>query len=119
MKLHPLYHDSLREFQRVHAIWLAHNFPNQTPHQALLGMVEEVGELAHAHLKAEQGIRGYDDITARTDIIDAIGDIFIYAASYCNTNNFDLAACLEEAWEEVKDRDWRKYPETGRPPVAE
>lgn len=110
-------HDSLRAFQAAHKLWLQRNFPGQTPHQALLGMVEEVGELAHAHLKAEQGIRTNENLEAQ--VMDAIGDIFIYAASYCNTNNLDLASCLEDAWEEVKDRDWRTYPETGRPPVAE
>lgn len=110
--------DNLRTFQVKHKLWLEHNFPGQKPHQALLGIGEEVGELMHAHLKHEQGIRAYSDeadIQFRRDAMDAIGDIMVYITSYCNTNKFDMADCLNMAWDEVKDRDWRKYPKTGRP----
>jgi NTP pyrophosphatase (non-canonical NTP hydrolase) len=106
----------LQAFQAKHKLWLEHNFPNQTPHQALLGVVEEVGELAHAHLKAEQGIRG-ERMEHRKDALDAIGDIIIYLASYCNTNDYDLETALMLAWAEVEQRDWIAYPATGRPPI--
>ena len=101
----------LSELQRSHKRWLAHNFPNQKPHDALLGLAEEVGELAHAHLKTEQGIRGYDEVKYRAEAGDAIGDIVIYLASYCNTNRFNLATEVSRAWEQVKKRDWREDPE--------
>ena len=108
-------HHTLRTFQRYHKIWLEHNFPDQLAHDPLLGLTEELGELAHAHLKREQGIRGsekeHQDAAA-----DAIGDIMIYLASYCNTNDFDMAACLEDAWEEVSERDWQRYPKSGVAP---
>ena len=110
-------HDSLRAFQAAHRLWLNRNFPNQKPHDALLGLAEEVGELAHAHLKNEQGIRGKDQYQYEREASDAIGDIVIYLASYCNTNRFDLAACIENAWEEVSARDWQKHPETGVDPA--
>ena len=104
----------LAELQRQHREWLAHNFPGQAPHHGLLGVVEELGELAHAHLKAEQGIRGYDDEgKTAAEIRDAVGDIVIYLASYCNTNGIDLGACVREAWEQVSRRDWAAEPETG------
>jgi len=107
--------DMLNTFQNVcHKPWLEHNFPQQQPHDALLGLVEEVGELAHAHLKMEQGIRGMDDeIRFRTDAYDAIGDILIYLASYCNTNGFEMDTALYRAWEEVRKRDWQERPTTG------
>jgi NTP pyrophosphatase (non-canonical NTP hydrolase) len=73
-------------------------------------MIEEVGELAHAHLKMEQGIRAAN----RAEAQDALGDILIYMASYCNTNGYDMATCLENAWEEVSQRDWIKFPTDGR-----
>lgn len=104
---------TLRDLQRAHAEWLKHNFPNQTPHQALLGVTEEVGELAHAHLKMEQGIRG-DAVTHRADAADAIGDIIIYLASYCNTNDYDLEECVNEAWRGVSQRDWQAAPADGK-----
>ncbi len=103
----------LQRFQQEHKKWLSHNFPGQTDHQALLGVIEEVGELAHAHLKHEQGIRGYDDAKYRKEAGDAIGDIIVYLASYCNTNGFDLDLCLELAWEEVSNRDWKHDPTRG------
>jgi NTP pyrophosphatase (non-canonical NTP hydrolase) len=107
----------LQAFQVDHRLWLAHNFPDQTPHQALLGLAEEVGELAHAHLKHEQTIRGYDYQRYQEEAMDAIGDIIIYLASYCNSNGLDLAKAAQDAWEEVRERDWIKYPETGKAPT--
>lgn len=104
---------ALRVFQDEHRDWLKYNFPDQAPHDALLGLAEEVGELAHAHLKFEQGIRGLNEAEYRRQAGDAIGDIMIYLASYCNTNGFDMAWELEKAWEEVRARDWQTHPETG------
>lgn len=103
---------NLTDLQERHQHWLKHNFPDQTPHQALLGVVEEVGELSHAHLKAEQGIRVRAD-EARAKIADAIGDIVIYLASYCNTNGYDLEGCVAMAWSEVSARDWKKHSQNG------
>jgi len=103
----------LSELQRAHKRWLSYNFPDQQPHDALLGLAEEVGELAHAHLKHQQGIRGMTDDEYQDKAGDAIGDIVIYLASYCNTNDFNLAWEVSRAWEEVSKRDWNKEPETG------
>ncbi len=103
----------LSELQRNHSRWLDHNFPNQQPHDALLGLVEEVGELAHAHLKHQQGIRGYTDVIYREEVGDAIGDIVIYLASYCNTNDFNLALEVKKTWDAVRKRDWKEDPENG------
>ena len=106
---------SLQATQAEHRTWLHHNFPMQVPHQALLGLQEELGELAHAHLKYEQGIRGLTREEYEEQASDAIGDIMIYLMSYCSTNGFELAVCLNTAWEEVRARDWIVYPETGVP----
>jgi len=104
----------LREFQVTHAAWLAQNFPNVEPWEALAGIVEEVGELSHAHLKGHNKIRGLaDEAHMKAVKADAIGDIFIYMASYCNTNGLDLETCIQRAWQEVRQRDWRLNPETG------
>lgn len=101
------------ELQRRHKKWLEHNFPNQQSqsHHGLLGLTEEVGELAHAHLKLEQGIRGNEDLVAQRD--DACGDIVIYLLSYCNTNGIDLATAIADAWAEVEARDWIAFPGNG------
>jgi NTP pyrophosphatase (non-canonical NTP hydrolase) len=106
----------LRTLQDETREWLAHNFPGQEPHQPLLGIVEEVGELAHARLKHEQAIRGYDIEKSRSEIEDAIGDIQVFLAGFCNTNGYDLDEIVTRVWADVKTRDWVAHPETGRPP---
>lgn len=92
--------------------WLQYNFPHQQNHDPLLGLAEEVGELCHAHLKLQQGIRG-SVLEHRAAAEDAIGDIVIYLISYCNSNKYVLEDCLQDAWARVKRRDWVKDPVTG------
>lgn len=92
--------------------WASRNFPNKQPHQPLLGIQEEVGELSHAHLKLEQGIRGTKEehIAAKKD---AVGDIVIYLADYCTQNNICFDSAVAEAWSQVKERDWIKNKQNG------
>ena len=92
--------------------WSKRNFPNNQPHHPLLGVGEEVGELDHAHLKMEQGIRGTrEELQAKKQ--DAVGDIVIYLADYCWRNGFSFAYAVECAWSEVKQRDWQKNQKDG------
>jgi len=98
---------SIRKFQQEQKEWSNKNFKGKEPYQPLLGVVEEVGELAHSHLKGEQGIRG-TDIELRSMAQDAVADIIIYLADYCNMRGFDLEHCLEKTWEKVKQRDWTR-----------
>lgn len=103
---------TLRQLQEEHQPWLRHNFPNAQPWEALVGLQEEVGELAHAHLKGFNKIRkfvGGVEIAAAKQ--DAVGDILIYLVSYCITNDLDLQHCLEVTWNRVKQRDWQADPE--------
>ena len=98
---------TLEELQDEQREWVKHNFPNRTNYHPLLGAVEEVGELCHAHLKHEQGIRGFEDIhTFKQYAEDAIGDIIIFLADYCSANDLSLQKCLEDTWRSVKERDW-------------
>jgi NTP pyrophosphatase (non-canonical NTP hydrolase) len=102
------------DIQAEHRRWLEKNFPDQLPHQPLLGLAEEVGELAHAHLKAEQRIRGMEDkAVAQQAKFDAVGDIFIYLLSYCNSNGIDLQEAIRRTWFRVSRRDWVKDPDAG------
>jgi NTP pyrophosphatase (non-canonical NTP hydrolase) len=101
---------TIAEMQAEHSRWLSHNFPHQRNHEPLLGLMEEVGELAHAHLKSAQGIR---EIDAELDKVDAIGDIFIYLMSYCNSNGVDLEKAIAVTWDRVRTRDWQADPKKG------
>lgn len=78
----------LTRLQAEVAEWALRNFPNATIHQPLIGVAEECGELCHAHLKAEQGIRGTPEehLAAKKD---AIGDMVIYLMHYCALAGID------------------------------
>lgn len=96
----------LDEIQSEVASWAKQNFPDAEPWEPLVGAVEELGELAHAHLKLHQNIRMDEDHGAAK--IDALGDIVVYLLHYCHLADLSLEDCLEEAWREVSQRDWRE-----------
>jgi NTP pyrophosphatase (non-canonical NTP hydrolase) len=100
--------------QKENNTWALHNFPERKPHMPLLGALEELGELSHSHLKAEQGIRG-TQAEHKAKAADAIGDVIIYLADYCNQNGIDMQEAMDETWKHVSARDWIKYPLTGMP----
>lgn len=104
---------NILEMQEQHRQWAQHNFPKTLPHQPLLGIVEEVGELSHAHLKNEQGIRGSAVLHCLAKE-DAVGDIMMYLFHYCELNGLTLSACINTAWNEIKTRDWIKFPKNGK-----
>ena len=95
--------------------WVKHNFGGGDATKPILGAMEELGELCHAHLKQQQGIRGTStehEAAAR----DAVGDIVIYLIDYCNERGWRMADILAETSAEVLVRDWKLYPSTGKPP---
>ena len=104
---------TLYELQSEQVPWVAHNFPSREPFYPLLGAVEEIGELAHAHLKMLQGIRGSKE-EHLANARDAVGDIVIFLADYCQAMGFDFQQVVETTWDTVKQRDFRKYPKDGR-----
>jgi hypothetical protein len=63
-----------------------------------LGMMEELGELAHCSLKRIQGIRGFDDHDFYIkNYIDAVGDIGVYASNYAVVHSIHME------WPENRD----------------
>lgn len=95
-------------------MWREHCFPPQhrSPVMQALGVAEEAGELAHAILKMEQGIRG-SEAQHVNEAIDAVGDIIIYLSGIASSLGFDLETAVKTAWSEVASRDWSKHKETG------
>ena len=96
---------NLSQLQAEVARWALHNFPNQTPIETLLGVGEEVGELYHAFLKRLQHIRMDEDHDAGID--DAVADIVIFLAHFCDLEGISLDDCVNRTWNKVKKRDWR------------
>lgn len=103
----------IRVLQKDQKEWGIKNFPENKgkPYRMLLGVGEEMGELFHSHLKREQGIRTDED--HETKIADAVGDIVIYLAAYCNEMGLDFSTCVGLAWDEVKQRDWSRHKTNG------
>jgi len=109
---------SLGELQHELKTWQKHNFPGRDAWEPLVGVMEESGELAHAHLKRHQGIRGTpEDLDEAAK--DAVGDIIVYLADYCNARGFDLQGCLNAAWFEVRQRDWMTPDRAAAAPRAD
>lgn len=95
------------------AEWATRNFGSDRPaYQRLLGAVEEIGELAHAHLKQEQNIRVGEDHEAGAK--DAIGDVVIYLLDYCEIRGWNFEQIVEQTWDVVKLRDWINDSSSGK-----
>lgn len=103
---------TLRQLQDEQRPWVARNFPGRPSWYPLLGVMEEVGELAHAHLKGEQGIR-YTPDEVRAKKVDAVADIVTFLADYCSAEAIDLQAAIDKTWPEVRERDWAGDPTKG------
>jgi hypothetical protein len=60
--------------------WVSYNFPHSSsppPTESVIGCIEEVGELAHAHLKEAQAIRGTAE-QHQAAAQDSVGDLIVY-----------------------------------------
>lgn len=73
--------------------------PNATSESQLLKFFSEAGELADAQGKCS------DD-----EKIDAVGDILVCLINYCALEGFEITACLESAYNEIKDRKGTLLP---------
>ena len=79
---------TLSEIQAELKVWTIYNFGKQKSIIPIMGMIEELGELTHAHLKELQGIRKSDYLA---DKKDAIGDFTIYLLNWFNCINKDIS----------------------------
>lgn len=98
--------EELRRLQEEHNEWSQENFGDQPYEWTLLGLQEELGELAHSELKMLQGIRLDEEDVGEEATKDAVGDIIIYLLDFCNRRDLVLADCLDEAALEVLNREW-------------
>ena len=73
--------ETLKQLQESLYDWQLYNFGDQDNELALLGIYEECGELCHAQLKSEQGIRGTKE-EHEAKFLDSIGDIMVYTLNY-------------------------------------
>lgn len=111
---------NLRDLQEQHLAWSSYNFGKVKGDRSkaplgMLGVMEELGELAHAMLKQHQNIRG-TSAEHEEKMKDSVGDLVVFLADVCTSLGFDMQEIVETTWTEVSKRDWVKYPKTGLPP---
>lgn len=80
----------LGTLQEEHKPWRVKNFPDSPPHQPMLGLVEEYGELIAA-------INAHDLTGNAAEIEDAVGDIFVFAADFCSRHGLSLQDVYRQA----------------------
>lgn len=103
----------LKQTQAEIIEWSTRNFgecPNSTIPlriSSFLGMVEEIGELAHHVLKMGQNIRGSREVHL-AGVVDSIADLLVFTLDFCARNGMDAEDILSEVWSKVKQRDWKK-----------
>lgn len=99
---------NLQEMQELHKVWAEENFPNTTWNDALMGVVEEVGELHHHLLKQKQEIRGsYEHHEEGAK--DSVADIVIFLMHVCTKRGWDFQEVVEGTLDKnVLKRDWIK-----------
>lgn len=106
------------KLQKLHRKWANENFGDTDSHFArrvlwcVMGVQEEAGELSHAILKCDQGIRGGAEEHAEA-ARDAVGDIVLYLIDLCNQCGWDFVQIVRDVAKEVHARDWNEHPEDG------
>jgi NTP pyrophosphatase (non-canonical NTP hydrolase) len=98
--------------QTEHNPWARKNFGVQEWMDGFLGLVEEVGELAHSLLKQRQKIRGTHE-EHEEQAKDAVGDIVVFLAGFCTQRGWNFQEIVEGVWSRVKARDWTKNKDNG------
>ena len=73
--------------------------PNSTPEIQLLKCMSELGELADATIKGNLD-----------DIKDGVGDVMVCLINYCALQDINLVACMELAYEQIKNRKGTLLP---------
>ena len=74
--------------------------PNAKPHTQLMKAVSEMGELCDAELKGHMPL-----------IKDGVGDVLVCLINYCALKDINLVSCIEEAYEQIKDRKGTTLPD--------
>lgn len=104
----------LDEIQTEHNQWQRETFPAATAEDKLLGLVEEVGELCHAHTKGKQQNKYTPDQVQRMKK-DAAGDIFFFLLGFCSFEGIPIEDVINDTWQEVRERKYEKLEDVENP----
>jgi len=101
----------IKKIQEEHANWQIRNFGDVQESHIIIGVAEEVGELSHAYLHEKQFNRTNEN--HEENMKDAVADITIFLIALCNIRGWDYQKILEDTWQQVKKRQWKRFPENG------
>ena len=88
---------------------LVHVFEHDYESENNSTLIDIAGRLCHYYLKKDQGIRQNEN---SIDMIYAVLSIIITNLKYAATDS--LQEIVEKVWDQVKQRDWIKFPNNGR-----
>ncbi len=84
----------MNDFTRIRNWAQARNLITGTDNKSqFLKLLEEIGELSHAIQKNDEN-----------EFIDAIGDVVVVLTILAAQRGYDIEACIDAAWDEIKDR---------------
>jgi hypothetical protein len=93
----------------VGALW---TMPSSTGPAGFAGILQFLGKLSHAHLKAAQGIRVNEDHVAEGQ--KALAGLF----AWLRARDSGIVEKTEETWQKVRKRDWKADPAKAEPLAA-
>lgn len=99
--------NALESILSEYRAWRRAQFDPTAPGSLLLRAVGEIGELATAH---DDELRG----GPVTETMDGVGDTVLFLEAYCAERGWSLRDCVALAWGQVRPRDYRRWPRTGR-----
>lgn len=89
--------------------WREKNFGSVSMHKHLGSLTEEIGEVARAINKAEEGIRS----DTRGNLADELGDALMCVAALAAAAGVDLNEVLDRRITRMERLDFRADPENG------
>ena len=101
----------LEDLQKEIHNWNGEKFPTAPSYLALLKVGEEYGELnSHYIGRIEQRV-GKAPVDHQAGIEDAVGDIVISLAVFCEREHLDMDSIVERVWAEVSSRIFIMKPQ--------
>lgn len=79
---------------------------------SLLRITKNVGKVSHAHLKMNQGIRVTEDHAGNHKKYCVM--VLESLQEFCINTGLDFDKIVNETWDSVKFRDWKKFPKNGK-----
>lgn len=102
----------IEEYQKRLKDWQILHFGSSPPEWLTVGMMEELGEMAHTLLKYQQGIREHrekDVEKFKKQLADDFGDVVVYGMQVLTHFGINAEDAMRDTFEHVLKRDWTAH----------